>query len=84
MRSLIGRRVLNVHRQSCNYTEAYRLSHNGVVVDVSEGVNPIIYVRFRYDPSHVASMAPQDLAFVATWPLPESRVSAYLNLIRNL
>lgn len=84
MRSLIGRRVLNVHRQSCNYTEAYRLSHHGVVVDVSEGVTPLIYVRFNYDPSHVASMAPQDLAFAATGPLLGSRVSDYIDLISKL
>ncbi len=69
---LIGRRVLNVHRQLCDACEESRLAYHGTVLDVEEGPNPVIWVQFD-GLEFKSAQSPQDLAFTDTWPAPESR-----------
>lgn len=64
---LVGRRVLNRHRQSCDYSEEFRLAHHGVITSVLEGCNPSVYVKFDRRDESVAMVA-KDLAFVELWP----------------
>lgn len=63
----VGRRVLNIWRQGCDESQAFRDAHKGVVTAVELGCNPSVYVRFDgrdYD----AAMCSQDLAFEELWP----------------
>lgn len=70
---LVGRRVLNINRQSCDLTPAQRLAYHGTVVEVLEGCNPIIKVQF--DGSKFPSwLPPQDLAHCELWPHDGNRV----------
>lgn len=69
---LIGRRVLNVHRQLCDACEESRLAYHGTVLEVEEGPNPVIWVQFD-GLEFKSAQSPQDLAFVELWPFPESR-----------
>lgn len=69
---LIGKRVLNVHRQSNNVSAEERLKYHGTVLEVEEGPNPVVWVQFDGLESKSA-LPPQDLAFADTWPAPESR-----------
>ena len=68
---LIGARVLNVHRQSCDYPLAYRLAHHGTVAAVDGCL-----VRVLFDgQDHSSWMAPQDLAHCDRWPSDGCRIS---------
>jgi len=69
---LIGERVLNVHRQACDICQADRLAYHGTVLEVEEGPSPVIWVQFD-GLMFRSAQTPQDLAFVNTWPAPESR-----------
>lgn len=70
---LIGRRVLNVHRQGSDYSQASRDAHNGIIIKVEEGCNPVVHVQF--DGLEFPSvMSPLDLAFCELWPSEGCRV----------
>lgn len=73
MSPLIGRRVLNVHRQSCDLPQSFRDAHKGVITDVFEGCNPTVVVQFDGS-QHRSHMVPNDLAFCELWPKEGSRV----------
>lgn len=73
-RSLIGKRVLNVHRQDADSPQAHRDAYKGTVLDVQAGVNGT--VRVQFDGLEFPSlMARQDLALCGQWPGPGSRLS---------
>lgn len=71
---LIGKRVLNVHRQSCDLPREYRGAHKGTVLDVEQGCNGLVKVQFdgREFP---AWMVKADLAFCDKWPGEGCRVT---------
>lgn len=73
MHPLIGKRVLNVHRQSCDYTQEFRDAHKGTITEVIEGCNPLVRVHFD-SRDYGALMCPQDLAYVDIWPKEGGRV----------
>lgn len=57
----IGDRVLNRHRQSCDYPQHVRDAYRGTVIEVITGCNPL--VRVQFDGSEFPSLLPpQDLA----------------------
>ncbi len=70
---LVGRRVLNVHRQGHDTPKEVRDANNGVIVGVLKGVNALILVKFDgYErPSYIV---PNDLAFSELWPQDGCRV----------
>ena len=70
---LVGRRVLNIHRQSCDYSQEFRDAHKGTVLGVEEGCNAIIWVQFDGSGFH-SPMIPSDLAFCELWPQEGCRV----------
>lgn len=68
---LIGARVLNVHRQSCDQPLAFRMAHHGTVTAVDGCL-----VRVLFDGrDHPSWMAPQDLAHCDHWPGDGCRIS---------
>lgn len=71
--ALVGRRVLNKWRQSCDLSKAYQDDYRGTVVAVSQGCNPVIWVLFD-GRSYWSAQAPQDLAFCELWPREGSEV----------
>ena len=70
---LVGRRVLNVHRQSCDYSQEFRDAHKSTVIGVREGCNALVDVQF--DGLEFPSlMCPSDLAYCELWPHEGCRV----------
>jgi len=71
---LIGKRVLNVHRQSCDLPRAYRDAYRGTILDVEQGCNALVKVQF--DGLEFESwMCPSDLALCDLWPNEGCRVA---------
>jgi hypothetical protein len=71
---LIGRRVLNIHRQDFDMPQSYRDSYKGTVVGVLEGCNTVVVVQFDGG-VHISHVAVQDLAFCELWPNDGCRVN---------
>ena len=70
---LVGRRVLNVHRQDTRNPEA----HRGKIEGIYEGCNALVAVKF--DGSEFPSiLPPNDLAFCELWPREGCRVSNHI------
>jgi hypothetical protein len=74
---LVGTRVLNVHRQSCDYLYEYRKGWHGTITHVLEGCNPLLKVLFdcRTEPIW---MCLADLAYADKYPGPDSRIERSL------
>ena len=70
---LVGHRVLNVHRQSCDLPKSIRDASKGVVVGVDEGCNATIWVQFDGN-EFLSAMCQQDLAYCDLWPGDGCRV----------
>ena len=64
---LVGRRVLNVHRQSCDYSQKCRDAYKGTVIGVEEGCNAVVWVKFD-GLEFPSAMCPNDLAYCELWP----------------
>jgi hypothetical protein len=74
---LVGARVLNVHRQSCDYPAEWRKGWHGTITEVLEGCNPLLKVLFdcRTEPIW---MCLADLAYADKYPGPDSRIDRSL------
>ena len=70
---LVGHRVLNVHRQSCDLSQEIRNAYIGTVIGVDEGCNAVIWVQFD-GCEFLSAMCQQDLAYCDLWPGYGSRV----------
>lgn len=75
---LVGQRVLNVHRQSCDMPQSFRDAHKGVITSVLEGCNPLVVVQFD-GLEFPSTMVPNDLAFCELWPQEGCRVVVHSN-----
>lgn len=80
--ALVKRRVLNVHRQRSDYSQAQRDAHKGVIVGILPGCNPLVRVLFdgRTDSCW---MVQADLAFEELWPNEGCRVVIPAELCEN-